>query len=128
MQILLVEDNVINQRLAMRLLEKQGHTVIAANNGREAVEAYTTRQFDLVLMDIQMPEMDGLEATARIREQEHETGTRIPIVAVTANAMMGDRERCLAAGMDGYATKPIRPAELFRTIMEVLPAGMQFAL
>lgn len=121
MQILLAEDNLVNQRLAIRLLEKQGHNVVATKNGREAVEAYSARPFDLVLMDIQMPEMDGLEATARIREQERATGTRIPIVAVTANVMQSDRERCFAVGMDGYVPKPIRTEELFRTIAEVAP-------
>lgn len=124
MQILLAEDNLVNQRLAIRLLEKQGHKVVAANNGREAVEAYSARPFDLVLMDIQMPEMDGLEATARIRERELATGTRIPIVAVTANVMQGDRERCFAVGMDGYVPKPIRTDELFRTIAEVAPRSL----
>ena len=119
LQILLAEDNAVNQRLAIRLLNKQGHTVVAVNNGREAVAAYAAQQFDLVLMDLQMPEMDGLQATARIREQERATGARIPIVAVTANAMRGDRERCLAAGMDGYVAKPIQTAELFKVLAQV---------
>jgi two-component system, sensor histidine kinase and response regulator len=119
LQILLAEDNAVNQRLVIRLLEKQGYRVVAVNNGLEALAALTAQQFDLVLMDIQMPEMDGLEATARIREQEHMTGTRIPIVAVTANAMQGDREQYLAAGMDGYVSKPIRTTELFKAIAEV---------
>jgi two-component system, sensor histidine kinase and response regulator len=128
LQILLAEDNAVNQRLVIRLLEKQGHRVVAVNNGLEALLALTAQQFDLVLMDIQMPEMDGLEATARIREQEHATGTRIPIVAVTANALKGDCERYLAAGMDGYVPKPIQPAELFKVIAEAAPVAMNRAV
>lgn len=120
-QILLVEDNLVNQRLAVRLLEKQGHQVIVANNGREAIAALEQERFDLVLMDIQMPEMSGLEATAVIRAREQETGAHIPIVAMTAHAMQGDRERCLAAGMDGYISKPIQTAELFKLIAELVP-------
>lgn len=124
LQILLAEDNLVNQRLATRLLEKQGHNVFTANNGREAVEAYSARSFDLVLMDIQMPEMDGLEATVRIREQERTTGTRIPIVAVTANVLQSDRDRCFAVGMDGYVPKPIRTEVLFKAIAEVTPGAL----
>jgi CheY-like chemotaxis protein len=108
LRILLAEDNVINQRLVMRLLEKQGHTVEVVSNGREALAAVVERPFDLVLMDVQMPEMDGLEATAAIRAQEHQTGQHLPIIALTANAMKGDAEVCLAAGMDDYVSKPIR--------------------
>jgi CheY-like chemotaxis protein len=108
LRLLLAEDNVINQRLVMRLLEKQGHTVEVVNNGREALAAVTERPFDLVLMDVQMPEMDGLEATAAIRAQERQTGQHLPIIALTANAMKGDAEVCLAAGMDGYVSKPIK--------------------
>ena len=108
LHILLAEDNVINQRLVMRLLEKQGHTVEVVSNGREALAAVVRRPFDLVLMDVQMPEMDGLEATAAIRAQERQKGQHLPIIALTANAMKGDAEVCLAAGMDDYVSKPIK--------------------
>jgi CheY-like chemotaxis protein len=112
LRILLAEDNLVNQRLATRLLEKRGHFVVVAGNGREAVTAFERESFDLVLMDLQMPEMDGFEATTEIREKEKATGSHLPIVALTAHAMKGDREKCLAGGMDGYLTKPIRPQEL----------------
>jgi PAS domain S-box-containing protein len=112
LRILLAEDNLVNQRLATRLLEKRGHFVVLAANGREAVTALERESFDLVLMDLQMPEMDGFEATAAIREQEKVTGNHLPIVALTAHAMKGDREKCIEGGMDGYLTKPIRPQEL----------------
>jgi signal transduction histidine kinase/CheY-like chemotaxis protein len=112
LRILLAEDNLVNQRLATRLLEKRGHTVVMAGNGREALAAFESETFDLVLMDVQMPELDGLEATLAIREKEKGSGKRLPIVALTAHAMKGDREKCLAAGMDGYLTKPIRSQEL----------------
>jgi two-component system sensor histidine kinase/response regulator len=113
LQVLLAEDNTVNQRVALRLLEKHGHNVVIANNGREALGALAHAAFDLVLMDVQMPEMDGFEATAEIREQEKATGRHLPIVAMTAHAMKGDAERCLAAGMDAYISKPIKSAELF---------------
>ena len=113
MRILLVEDNVVNQHLAVRLLEKHGHTVVVANNGREALAALAHEAFDLLLMDVQMPIMDGFEATAAIREKEKATGGHLPIVAMTAHAMRGDEERCRAAGMDDYISKPINSAELF---------------
>jgi len=116
LRILLAEDNAVNQRLAIRLLEKQGHRIVLANNGREAVSALEAGGFDLALMDIQMPEMSGLEATTRIRERERATGGHLPIVAMTAYAMKGDRERCLDAGMDDYVSKPIQAAELFKVI------------
>jgi len=119
--ILLAEDNAINQRLARRLLEGQGHTVVSAANGLEALAALKRETFGLVLMDVQMPAMDGLEATAAIRQQEVETGRHIPIIALTAHAMEGDRERCLAAGMDEYLTKPLKSQELFQTIERLLP-------
>jgi signal transduction histidine kinase/DNA-binding response OmpR family regulator len=112
LRILLAEDNLVNQRLAVRLLEKRGHSVVVAGNGRETLQAFESGSFDLILMDLQMPEMDGFEATTSIREREKESGNRVPIVALTAHAMKGDREKCLAGGMDGYLTKPIRPAEL----------------
>jgi CheY-like chemotaxis protein len=115
-QILLAEDNPINQKLAVRLLEKEGHRVVVAGTGRQAVAAFTSEAFDLILMDVQMPEMSGYEATAAIREYEKTTGGHIPIIAMTANAMKGDRERCLAAGMDGYIPKPIKTEELFVAI------------
>jgi two-component system, sensor histidine kinase and response regulator len=112
LRVLLAEDNNVNQRLAVRLLEKRGHRVVVAGNGREALDALAKGKFDLVLMDVQMPEMDGLEATASIREKEKSSGLHQPIIALTAHAMKGDREKCLEAGMDGYLTKPIRPSEL----------------
>jgi signal transduction histidine kinase/CheY-like chemotaxis protein len=112
LNILVTEDNVVNQRLATRLLEKRGHRVTIANNGREAVEALEANVFDLVFMDVQMPEMDGLEATGIVRKKEMATGKHQPIIALTAHAMKRDQEKCLAAGMDGYLTKPIRPQDL----------------
>jgi signal transduction histidine kinase/ActR/RegA family two-component response regulator len=110
--ILLAEDNVVNQRVVVRLLEREGHQVVLASNGREAVAAWLRQPFDLILMDLQMPEMDGFETTYQIRQAETRTKVRIPIVALTAHAMNGDRERCLNAGMDGYLTKPIRQNDL----------------
>jgi two-component system, sensor histidine kinase and response regulator len=112
LRILLAEDNRVNQVLAVRLLEKRGHEVTVAGNGEEALEALDRQAFDLVLMDVQMPEMDGLQATAAIRKGEMNTGKHIPIIAMTAHAMAGDKERCLGAGMDDYLTKPIRPEQL----------------
>jgi CheY-like chemotaxis protein len=112
MHILLVEDNAVNQKLAVRLLEKRGHHVTIASNGREALTALEMKSFDLVLMDVQMPIMDGLEATALLREKEKKTGRHQQVIAMTALVMKGDRERCIAAGMDGYLTKPIRTKEL----------------
>jgi PAS domain S-box-containing protein len=114
--ILLAEDNPVNQKLAVRLLEKQGHRVVVATTGHETVVAAAAEPFDLVLMDVQMPEMDGFEATAAIRQQERQTGRHLPIIAMTAHAMQGDRDRCLASGMDGYISKPIRAGELFEAI------------
>ncbi|HEY6267969.1 MAG TPA: response regulator [Candidatus Acidoferrum sp.] len=112
LRILLAEDNAVNQRLASRLLEKRGHSVVVAGNGREALEALEKHHFDLVFMDVQMPVMDGFEATAAIRKKEGAGGIRLPVVALTAHAMKGDREKCLAGGMDGYLSKPIRSQEL----------------
>jgi CheY-like chemotaxis protein/HPt (histidine-containing phosphotransfer) domain-containing protein len=122
LRILLAEDNPVNQRLARTILEKQGHTVLLAHNGREALARAQADTFDVVLMDVQMPEMDGLAATAAIRQLESKSGARLPIIGVTAHAMKGDRERCLAGGMDGYVSKPIRPAALFAAIDEVVQA------
>jgi len=121
LRILLAEDGLTNQRFAADLLAMQGHSVSIANNGKEAVEATAREAFDVVLMDVQMPEMDGLEATMRIREREKITGLRIPVIAMTANAMKGDRERCLESGMDGYVSKPIRAADLFRALEPIQP-------
>lgn len=120
LRILLAEDSYVNQRLAVVMLTKWGHEVAIANNGREAVVKLEQDTFDLVLMDVQMPEMDGYQATAVIREREAQKGKRVPIIALTAHAMKGDREDCLAAGMDGYLSKPIRAADLGRAIEEVL--------
>jgi two-component system sensor histidine kinase/response regulator len=112
LHILLVEDNAVNQRVASRLLEKRGHRVVVAGNGIEALQALERAAYDLVLMDVQMPEMDGLEATAKIREMERHGARHQPVIALTARAMKGDLELCLSAGMDGYLAKPIRPEEL----------------
>ena len=120
LRILLAEDNVVNQRLAVRLLEKQGHMVFVAVDGVKALEALERDHFDVVLMDVQMPVMDGVEATAAIREKERATGAHIPIVAMTAHAMAGDRQRFLESGMDGYVSKPVHSLELFEVIETVL--------
>jgi CheY-like chemotaxis protein len=114
--VLLVEDNPVNQKLARRVLENAGCTVVCAMDGRAAVDACAAERFDVVLMDLQMPHMDGFEATAELRRREAISGGHLPIVALTANAMKGDRELCLAAGMDGYVTKPMKRPELFRAI------------
>jgi signal transduction histidine kinase/DNA-binding response OmpR family regulator len=121
LHILLAEDNVVNQCLATRLLEKQGHRVTVANNGTEVLGALSQDQFDVVLMDIQMPIMDGMEATAKIREQERITGKHLPIIAVTAHAMKDDESQCLAAGMDAYVTKPINLSKLATALARVIP-------
>ena len=119
-RILLAEDNVVNQKVAVRLLEKHGYTVVVANNGLEALAVLSREPFDLVLMDVQMPEMGGFEATAAIRWQEQETGRHMPIIAMTAHTMQGDRERCLEAGMDGYVSKPIRVQELLAVLERLM--------
>ncbi|MCG3148103.1 MAG: Sensor histidine kinase RcsC [Verrucomicrobiae bacterium] len=119
-RILLAEDNPVNQKLAVRILERRGHTVVLANDGVQALEALDRQNFDVVLMDVQMPNMSGFEATAAIRQLEKMGQRRIPIVAMTAHAMAGDRERCLAAGMDDYVSKPINPAVLFDVIDRVV--------
>ncbi|MEO8256548.1 MAG: response regulator [Acidobacteriota bacterium] len=118
-RILLVEDNRVNQLVATRLLERRGHTVVVAGNGRDALTILDDADwagFDCILMDVQMPEMDGFQCTALIRERERSTGSRLPIVAMTAHAMKGDEARCLAGGMDGYLAKPIQPEELFEVV------------
>ncbi|MEQ8791148.1 MAG: response regulator [Pirellulaceae bacterium] len=113
LRLLLAEDSLVNQKLAVGLLTRHGHEVVVVSNGLQAVEAAREDKFDAVLMDVQMPEMDGLEATRTIRAQQRKTGCRVPIMAMTAHAMAGDRERCLAAGMDDYIAKPIRAEQLF---------------
>jgi PAS domain S-box-containing protein len=123
LSILLAEDNRVNQKVAKGLLQRLGHRVVIAGNGREALAAFERERFDLVLMDVQMPEMNGFEATAAIRQRERATGGHIPIIAMTAYAMKGDRERCLEAGMDSYISKPVASEELSRVIEEFSPAG-----
>jgi len=118
LHVLLVEDNPVNQTVGLRTLEKMGHTAVMANGGNEALSLLSKQAFDLVLMDVQMPEMDGLTATRRIRETEENTRRHIPIIAMTARAMQGDREACLAAGMDGYIAKPVNREELERTLAQ----------
>jgi CheY-like chemotaxis protein len=122
LRILLAEDNPVNQKLAVLLLEKRKHKVVVTGNGKDALVALEKESFDLILMDIQMPEMDGLEATKAIRKKEMETGKRIPIIAMTAHAMKGDQERCLQAGMDGYVTKPIQIQALHEAIEKAMQA------
>jgi CheY-like chemotaxis protein len=121
LRILVAEDNPVNQAVARRLLQKRGHIVTTVNNGREALAAVEKETFDMILMDVQMPEMDGLEATRAIRAQERHSGGHLPIIAMTAHAMQGDRELCLAAGMDAYVSKPIAVHELLGAIDHVLP-------
>ena len=123
--ILLVEDNRINQKLVARLLEKKGYRVTVADNGVQALATLEHQQFELILMDVQMPEMGGFETTQRIREMERSSGSHIPIVAITANVMKGDRERCLKTGMDDYVPKPVMPAEMFRVMESLLAATQQ---
>jgi CheY-like chemotaxis protein len=126
LRVLLAEDNPVNQRVAARLLDKRGHVVVLAENGAQALEALEQQSFDLILMDVQMPVMDGVQATAAIRQRERITGTHIPIIAMTAHAMEGDRERFLGNGMDGYISKPVQPRELFEVIESLL--GLNAAL
>jgi CheY-like chemotaxis protein/HPt (histidine-containing phosphotransfer) domain-containing protein len=124
LRLLLAEDNVVNSKLAMTLLRQWGHDVVLATNGREALDFLETagfKGFDAVLMDVQMPEMDGLEATAAIRARERSLGSHLPIIGVTAHAMKGDRERCLEGGMDGYVSKPIRPDTLISELARLVP-------
>ena len=122
-RVLVAEDNLVNQRVALGLLSRRGHAVTVVNNGREALEALAGETFDLVLMDVQMPEMGGFEATAAIRARELNTGGHTRIVAMTAHAMNGDRERCVAAGMDGYLSKPLDPRMLFAIVEDDAPAA-----
>jgi signal transduction histidine kinase/DNA-binding response OmpR family regulator len=123
LKILLADDNVVNRRVAERLLGKEGHKVVLAANGNEALAALERETFDLVLMDVQMPELNGYEATAAIREREKTTGLHLTIIALTAHAMKGDQEKCLAAGMDGYVSKPIKPEALYKTIASFSDLG-----
>ena len=125
LRILLAEDNVVNQKVVTSMLQKRGHQVVVAEDGKKAVTAFEGGVFDLVLMDVHMPEMDGFEATAAIRESQKSNGTHTPIVAMTANAMQGDRERCLEAGMDGYIPKPVKAKELFRGVEEAVDSSSQ---
>jgi two-component system, sensor histidine kinase and response regulator len=120
LRVLLAEDNIVNQKLACRLLENHGDIVVVAGNGVQVLETLERQSFDLILMDAQMPHMDGFEATAAIRRKEQATGAHLPIIAMTAHAMVGDRQRCLTAGMDGYISKPVHPHEMFETIDAVL--------
>ena len=123
LRILLAEDNVVNQKLVEGLLGKEGHSVVVVEDGHKAVEAVKKDSFDVVLMDVQMPVLDGLEATGQIREHERRTGSHVPIIAMTAHSMKGDTERCLAAGMDGYVAKPIRREALVEHVAKLVPSG-----
>ena len=122
-EVLMADDGLINQEVVVGLLELRGHRVETVSTGREALEALERRTYDIVLMDLEMPDMDGLEATAAIREREQISGCHIPIVAMTAHAIKGFREKCLEAGMDDYITKPIEPRELYRVVEAVVPAS-----
>jgi CheY-like chemotaxis protein len=122
--VLLAEDNLVNQRLAVRLLERMGHEVVVAQTGREALDKFRNNAFDLVLMDVQMPEMDGFAATEAIRKWEHGRQKHVPVIAMTAHAMKGDRESCLEAGMDGYIAKPASREELQQAIEAVMKASV----
>ena len=123
LHILLAEDNVVNQQVATKILTNRGHSVVVALNGRQAMEAFEKERFDLIFMDVQMPDLDGFDATRIIREREKDGGGRIPIVAMTAHAMKGDKEKCLAAGMDDYVSKPINRVELFSVIEKFAKSG-----
>jgi CheY-like chemotaxis protein len=122
LSILVAEDNPVNQRLAARMLEKRGHRVTLAGHGQEALDALAREAFDFVLMDVQMPEMDGLTATSLLRQREQGSSKHQVVIALTAHALKGDEERCLAAGMDGYLSKPIRPQELDEILSRRLAA------
>jgi CheY-like chemotaxis protein len=123
LRVLVAEDNLVNQRLARRLLEKSGHRVYLAANGREVLNLLEREEVDVVLMDLQMPEMDGFQATAAIRESEKRRGGHLPIVALTAHALTGDRENCLANGMDGYLAKPYSSEDLTLALLAVAPVA-----
>jgi PAS domain S-box-containing protein len=125
LRVLVAEDSPVNQVLVQRMLEKHGHTATVVGDGRQALAALEAGRFDAVLMDVQMPEMDGLEAAAHVRRREQQTGGRLPLIALTAYAMKGDRERCLAAGMDGYVSKPIRADELFAALEAAVPPAAE---
>jgi CheY-like chemotaxis protein len=122
LRLLVAEDNPINRLLVTRLIEKQGHISMVAVNGRDALDVLDKEQIDCVLMDVQMPVMDGFEATAAIRDKERSCAGHVPIIAMTAHAMAGDRERCLAMGMDDYIAKPFNVKELFATVDRVIAA------
>ncbi len=122
-RVLLAEDNLVNQRLVERLLEKQGHSVVVVGSGREALQALQHQIFDLILMDVQMPDMDGFEATRAIRAAEGLTKAHVPIIALTAHAMKGDQEKCLAAGMDAYLSKPVHAADLLGVLQSYAKKG-----
>jgi CheY-like chemotaxis protein len=119
LQILVVEDNIVNQKLILRLLEKRGHSVTVASDGFKALAVLAEISFDVIFMDIQMPGLTGYDVTARIRAEERASDARVPIIALTAHAMAGDKERCLNAGMDGYLTKPIRFQDLDQALASV---------
>jgi signal transduction histidine kinase/AmiR/NasT family two-component response regulator/HPt (histidine-containing phosphotransfer) domain-containing protein len=122
LRVLLAEDTPVNQKLVCRILEKRGHRIVVTNNGEEAIAAWQRESFDVILMDVQMPTLDGLQATARIRQQEQTAGTHAPIIAMTAHALSGDRERCLNAGMDNYISKPLDANKLIQLIESIEPA------
>ena len=124
LRVLVVEDNPVNQLLAVRLIEKLGHSAAAASNGRDALAALQKEPFDLALMDVQMPDMDGFEVTRAIRRREQTSGVHLPIIAMTAHAMQGDRELCLTAGMDGYISKPINRNDLFAAVRSASRKGV----
>src|SRR5437016_617101 len=128
LRVLVAEDNAVNQKLAVRMLEKMGHAVIVAANGKQALETWRHERFDLIFMDVQMPEMDGFEATSEIRKTEQATGRHTPIIAMTAYAMLGDRDRCLAAGMDYYISKPVSRDDLIKTIKSAIQTQPQAAV
>ena len=123
LRVLVVEDHRVNQELALGILGMAGHQTALAHNGREAVDLVGRETFDVVLMDVQMPELDGIQATAEIRRREEGTGKHVPIIAMTAHAMSGDREKCLEAGMDNYISKPIRAATLLKMLQTIVPGG-----
>ena len=122
-RILLAEDNPINQKVAVHMLERHGHSVVTASDGRKARDLALRGGFDLMFMDVQMPKLNGYEATAQIRRAEKRSGRHLPIIAMTANAMKGDREKCLEAGMDDYLSKPLKPEEILQSIERAVPAG-----